>query len=268
MNLFTFNPGDLIVSAQINANFQEFVRVLGQNSTATELALPGRLTLGSSGRATLSALSDKVEGGSKYFHIGWNAEEFLQGSKVQLQRRVANSPSAALRLGDQGVEVFYNTASQSATSLTRVWGINSDRAYLNPNWSFSSRATGTRAISDYRLMLTPLTSAVTIHNVATVAANAAPRSIDLSKTNFGTTNYHGVEVHVTATAGTAGSEVSVYGQGLDPYTGVILTLGSNQRMSARGCVVLKRGSSPSQTISITNTGGLSALTITVVGLWK
>lgn len=269
MNLYTFKPGDLIVSSQINANFQEFVRVLGASSTAAELALPGRLVLGSSNRASFSVLTDKVNVSEKYLHVGWNAEEYIENAAVRTQRRLENNASAAMRIGTNGVDIFYADASTSIASMPKVFGVNASEAYLHEKWSFTSRTP--QSISDYRLMFTPLSASVTVQDVKTVADKAPARTIDLSSftQKFGTSNYHGVEVSITATAAAgAGTEVRVHGQGLDPYTGLVLNLGSSQKDSTRGCVIFKRGASANQSLVISNTGGLSSLLITVVGLWK
>lgn len=268
MNLFTFNRGDLIVSSQINANFQEFVRILGQNSSSGELALPGRMTFGPTRRASLSALTDKVTSESKYFHIGWNAEEYIDGTTVGIQRRVEQSPSAALRLGENGLEFLYSRGDQNVNSTNRVFAINgSSRAFLHKDWSFTTDLTP-NSIGDYRLTFCPLNTVVLLTSVTrTIPANTATK-IDLTQFNFGTTNFHGVEVVVTATAGTASTQISVYGEDLNPFTGVILNLGSSQQGTERGSAVLRRGVKSNQRLNIVNTGALTALTVNVVGLWK
>jgi len=269
MNLFTFNRGDLIVSSQINANFQEFARILGQNSSAAELALPGRLTFGPTRRASISALSDKVVGGSKYLHVGWNAEEYIDGTVVGVQRRVEQSPSSVLRIGDTGLEFLYSRSDQNVRTISKVFSVEgSGNAFLHGDWSFTTQ-TNPASIADYRLTFNPLDQAVVLNTVTRVAANTTTL-VDLSRfsTNFKTTNFHGVEVVVTATAGTASTQVSVYGQELSPYSGVLLTLGSSQQGSERGCAVLKRGVTKNQTLVIKNTAALTALTVNVIGIWK
>lgn len=269
MNLFTFNRGDLIVSSQINANFQEFARILGQNSSSSELALPGRLTFGPTRRASISALSDKVVGGSKYLHIGWNAEEFIDGTAVGVQRRVEQSPSSVLRIGDAGLEFLYSKADQNVRTTSKVFSVEgTGNAFLHSDWSFTSQS-NPRSIADYRLTFSPLLSPVEISNFTSVPANRESL-VDLSRfyTNFNTSNFHGVEVVVTATAGTSSTQVSVYGQELSPYSGIVLTLGSSQQGSERGCAVLKRGMTKNQTLVIKNTAALTALTVNVVGVWK
>jgi hypothetical protein len=271
MNLFTFNPGDLIVSSQINANFQEFVRILGPTSTAAELALPGRLVLGSSNRASFSVLTDKITTDKKYLHVGWNAEESINGSSISLQRRLEQSASTVLRVGTQGFEVLYAKASEDIGSISPVFAVNESSAFLDSEWSFTNSSVNPQSISEYRLMLSPLGSPVKVHEAGIVAATAPSRNIDLSKfaQSFGSSSFHGVEITVTATAATgAGTEVSVYGQGLNRYTGLVLNLGSSQKDSIRGCVVFRRGANANQTLTISNSGGLSSLLINVVGLWK
>lgn len=270
MNLFTFNEGDLIVSAQINANFQEFVKVLGPNSSAGELALPGRMTFGPTRRGSFSALSDRVTSGSKYMHIGWNAEEFINNNQVGIQRRVEQSPSSALRIGDNGFEFLYARGDQRVESMSQVFALtNSGRAVLHPNWSFTTRRSPNE-ISHYRLTYNPLSTSVDIRNNSSVVANTTV-SVDLSDSAINlnsTKNFHAVELVVTAQATSAGSQVSVYGQDMDPYTGLILNLGQNQRGLERGCVVFKRGSSSNSVVLIKNTGALSSLNVKVIGLWK
>lgn len=269
MNLFVFNPGDLIVSSQINENFQEFVRVLGKNSTASELALPGRITVGPSRKASISAITDKVDGEHKYLHLGWNAEEYIEGTSVKLQRNSEQGSSSVVRVGSDGFEFLYSSATQGVSATSKVFGIDgNNKVFIHENWSVVSRSGSAQSISEYRLMLTPLTTPVSVYaSKQAVSANSS-LVFDLA-TFISQANFHGVEVQVTAqAASSASSDVSVYGQGLSPYTGLVLNLGSNQKDSARGCVVLKRGTEPNQKLVVSNTGSLSSLTITVIGLWK
>lgn len=270
MNLFTFNPGDLIVSSQINANFQEFVRVLGQNSTSESLSLPGRLTLGQQRRASISALSDKKSENPRYLHIGWNAEEYFDGDEIKLQRKTESISSSSLRIGTNGLEFFFAYPSRSISTIPRIFAISGSRAYLNSNWSFSSRFGSPQSIEDYRLMLSPLSAPIEIYKSTSITGSSTPRSVNLDDfaSKLTTTNYHGVELSVTAKAGSAPAEIQVYGKNMNPYTGLILNLGSNQQDSARGCMVFQRGETSNQTIMIKSISSLSSLTINIVGLWK
>lgn len=271
MNLFTFTPGDLIVSSQINANFREFQNILGEKSSAEELALPGRVTLGPTRRASLSALSDKVGGNPDYLHIGWNAEEYIGGSGIELQRRVAQAGSSAVRVGSNGFSVFVAPQGTSVTNMPAVFAVRANNtAFLHPNWSMTVSRDTPDEISDYRLMFNPLSTPIEIlKRSATAASSTFTVNIADISNRLGTTNFHGVEVVVNAVTNRGVfSEVYVHGLDMNEFTGLVLNLGSEQRVSERGCVVFKRGSSGNQKLRIRSTGALSSLTINVVGLWK
>lgn len=265
MNLFTFKPGDLILSSQINYNFDQIRSVLGQDSTKEELSLPGRLVIGPSQKGSISSLSDATANSVKYLHIGWNAEESIVGNNVTLQKVDAVSGSSAIQLGQNQISLLLSQTASS--SPIRVFGLNDgNRIFIHQDYSFVEKPEGTLEISDYRLMFNPVgTALATYSNSGTTDALNATKDIS---SVVGSRKYHGVEVSITATAKTSPVEIAVFGQNLDKYTGVVFNLESSQKATERGCVVFARGSAMSSTIAISASAPVASLSVSIVGFWK
>lgn len=276
MLLYTFKPGDLIVASQINHNFQEMAKVLGLNSSAASLELPGKVSVGPNRMGTISSYTDRVGASPRYLHIGWNAEETAQNSRVFVQRKSVGKGigSTAVRVSGLGFSVLgtrQDTGDLNAQLDTLFSVRNNNVAYLNPKVSFVTNETP-GSIEDYRLTFKPLAQGIEIVNKANTTDNLVLKfdcTTLLGKGyNLGGGNFHGVEVSLSAKTGDEQSEVAVYGEGLSKYTGIIATLKKNEPDAMRGCCVFKRGGNGNQTLVITATHNLSSLVVRIVGLWR
>lgn len=274
MQLFRFKPGDLIVASQINYNFNALRDVLGATSTASELNLPGRMTFGGAHQGSVSALTDKKQSSTRRLHIGWNAEEFVDGDGVGLQRRVQGAQatgSTVVRLSGRGFTVLHTdkTSGNLENQLQSIFALRANKtAYLNPNWSFAITETPS-TIADYRLTFKPLTTFHVETRTNTPANFLFRLDCATLENKFKTSHFHGVEMYVLArtTTGNA-SEVRVYGDGMDPWSGLVVNVPANSTRTERGCVVFKRGTGGNQKLVITSTAALSQVTVRIIGLWK
>lgn len=276
MLLYTFQPGDLIVAAQINTNFQEMGKVLGLDSSAANLKLPGRISVGPNRLGTISSFTDRLGTSPRYLHIGWNAEEYGVNSTVRVQRKSVGKGmgSTAVRVSGLGFSVLgtpQDTGDLNA-QLDTLFSVRTNNvAYLNPKVSFVTN-TEPQSIEDYRLTFKPLAASIQIVDVANTADNLS-LTFDCATLlgkgyNLNGGNFHAVEVSVSAVTGSEASEVAVHGTGLGKYTGVVLTLKRNEPDVARGCCVFQRGAGGNQILRITATNSLSSLVVRVVGLWR
>lgn len=276
MLLYTFKPGDLIVASQINHNFQEIAKVIGRDSSAASLALPGRVSIGPNRMGTISSYTDVAEHNVRYLHIGWNAEETLQDDRVAVQRKAvgAGIGSAALRVSGLGFSVLgtkRDTGDLNA-QLDTLFSVRTNNvAYLNPKLSFVTDESPD-SIADYRLTFKPLSQAVEIVSKANTRDNLVLQfdcaSLISKVPQFNGGNFHGVEVSVSAQTGNEQAEVAVFGNGLSKYTGLVTTLKRNEPDTARGCCVFKRGSDGDQILVMTATHNLVSLVVRIVGLWR
>lgn len=281
VKLYTFKPGALILSSEINANFSNILSVIGTNSTETEFAPPGGIAFGSRKAGTISALTDRVSSTDGYLHVGWNAQQSYSAGGEVVLNRVGGLTSGAteLRIGNSGFSIrgTRNSVSDLNTegNFPVQLAIKTDEAfYVNPSLSFTSadKPKEQLEITDYRLTYIPLENPVSVTTTGG-SANISDRSFDISALSLGISGYHGIELLITGRRNLdprfarISGEVQAYGLSMDPLTGTHLVLHGDLVGSVRGPVFFKRGATPNNTLVIKTTS-VPTLTATVVGVWK
>lgn len=271
MQLYTFKSGTTIQSADINYNFDQIRQVIGSKSTADALVLPGRMTLGPLGTASISALRDRATDTDRHLHLGWNVNESYSGSEVVLSR-IQAGPAMEVRLGTKGFQIFGTTATSGTleNQLAPIFEVGySSSITLNADWSFVSTQNGNTSpnLNEYRLMFTPLPSP---QIVVPLTANylASTTTYNLSSSNFGISRYHGLSLTVSAEGDTDDADLQVYGSGLDPWTGIVTVVPKRQKMSVNGIVVFDLKNQTNPVITVVSNKKIKNLVVRATGLWK
>lgn len=271
VKLFEFKPGTLILSSEVNSNFNQFVDIIGVRSNDDQLVLPGRISFGERQAATISALTDRAEANNAYLHLGWNAKEvFNKDASVGVARSVNNEGAAFLRVGTRGFSVFgtTDTSGNLIPNRMRLFEINTNKyIYVHPKWSFSNSAGKPAALDDYRLTLSPLTTPVEVLSIGKNAEYDAVKEINLS-----IPNYHGVELFITARRRNANDLpplIVIKGNGMDDRSGFKTRMYDTGTSIWQGRAFFSRTNGNTETklkISVNNT--INALSVAVTGVWK
>lgn len=173
---YTFEPGEIASSAEVNANFASIADAIGQLSTATEFRPPGRIILGPRGNYAIDARTDAAVGAESYLQLGYNTDAFLEGGTWKLRRFTTNEPATALRVGNAGFAIYTTSRTNGdlTKQFTKVFGITAtttdDRVYVRPH--FTRNDAVPNALDDYRLTYVPLSTPQAIYNEVGVRANA------------------------------------------------------------------------------------------------
>lgn len=271
VKLFQFKPGTLILSSEVNSNFEQFVDIIGSRSNDDQLVLPGRLSFGERQAGTISALTDRAEADHAYMHIGWNAKEsFNSDATVKVTRTVNNERSAFLRLGDQGLSVFgtATTTGDLKPAEMKLFQISTNKyVYVHPNWSFTNSNGKPDALDDYRLTLSPLPTPVDILTIGTNTDYAV-----VKKLNLNIANYHGVELYISATRNNAKATppvITIKGEGMADKSGFKARMYDTGTSIWHGRAFFSRKNGNTKTnLSIEVDNTINGLTVAVTGVWK
>lgn len=272
MKLFEFKPGSLILSSEMNANFAQFVEVLGARSDDENLVLPGRVAFGERQAATISALTDRAEATDGYLHFGWNAKEIFKSDGTVAVARVVNQDKAVfMRLGSNGMAVYGTTATSGDLDPSKMllFAVNQNRSvFVHPDWSFAtSGGDGITDLSDYRLTYSPLSRPVEIVNIGQNTNYNV-----LKELNFGVTNYHGVSFVVEANRTDATGippVLVVRGQAMSDLTGFYTIVNDTGKQVWQGRAFFKRSEGDTgHTLRIRADHTIAAMKVTLTGVWK
>ena len=208
---YTFQSGDIASSAEVNENFNHFSDIVGTDSDAGELHVPGTITIGPRSNVQITAESDTEYGEESFVQIGWNTELFFQSLSWNVRRFNADEVANALRIGRNGLE-FYGTSNISGslnTRLNKMFGVRavsgSDRVYIKSDVHIQRvDDSPTGDLESYRLTYVPFETPVAI-----VEAN---NIFEGTKQRIGTTHNvpeHAIAIqitaHIRANAGVPGS---------------------------------------------------------------
>lgn len=103
---YNFLSGEIAKSAQVNANFQYLMDLIGNASTPGAINPQGALILGPRKTAMLSAEHDAGGYETDFFQISWNAQWKKVGGTFKYTRVLANVGGTSVRFGIRGLEVF------------------------------------------------------------------------------------------------------------------------------------------------------------------
>lgn len=280
VKLFNFNSGDVILSTEVNANFNALAQIVGTKSTSDTLALPGKIALGARDAATISALTDTVTADDGYLHMGWNASETVaDNGSVKLNRTSGLADGAtALRVGSKGLAVL-GTSQESGdlnTTIKTLFAIRqNNRIFVNPSLSFTSVDNVPGKIDGYRLTYVPLADPVKVYETANIVDKGQRLSVETTRKMQNwltmTGGYRGVQLRVAARR-TANMDnaarIEVYGQGTDPVTGILFFANNTGLNVVKGPVFFHKGATGNDTVVIEVVHELASLRIDIVGVWK
>lgn len=271
VKLNEFQPGSLILSSEVNTNFDKLVEILGASSNDEKLVLPGRIAFGQRQAATISALTDRAANTKGYLHFGWNAKEVFTGSgKVDVARVVNRESATFMRMGTDGLSV-YGTATESGDlnpEKMKLFQIKANAdIFVHPDASFTGKSGSPNSIDDYRLTLSPLSSPVEILNIGWTRDYNA-----LKRLSLGIKNYHGVELRIEAKRGNNNDTppvIQISGEGLDARLGFMARVNDVGTSLWQGrAFFLRTEEDKNHDLRIKVSDVISGLAIYVIGVWK
>jgi len=178
----TFEPGEVAASSEVNANFQAIADVVGNDSSASIMNLPGDLVIGPRDNVQISAKGDTQAGSSTSFvQFSWNAELYNDGSSWKVRRFLSNEPATAVRVGGEGFQIYTTsrTSGDLEKQFTCIFQVKAttgdDFVFIKPSITRSA-APGT-SLSDYRLTLVLLDTPAVVYENVTINAGVITRRV-------------------------------------------------------------------------------------------
>lgn len=238
-----FEPGEVASSAEVNQNFDHLSALLGDGSNGDELRPPGPILLNEVGQL---AARDKT-----FLQIGWNINQYLDGTTPKVERIESGKRATALRIGEGGFEVWTTgtTDGDLQTQLVKVFAISAregtDYMFFSPWWHMTVSDGQPQNHGDYRLTYVPLKEPRAIYENVWRGA----KTVEHKAATYGVpSNAVAIQCVVYATATTAsGAAIHLYKAGATHYKyGFIChAYGGNAanygRSSAQGMVMLGEG---------------------------
>lgn len=180
---YSFIPGEVARSHEVNENFSYIMDMLGQVSSLGRITPPGEISMGPRQLALLSNKHDTGAAGDRYFQISWNADWNPVPKKgYQFFRVIENAPATAIRIGAQGFVIRStdkttgNLDSQMKVRL-RAW-TTADKPflYLEPGTRIIDFNEPTTELQKMRLTTVILNRPVVIYNHERVSAGTSTRN--------------------------------------------------------------------------------------------
>lgn len=167
---YTFISGDIARSAEVNANFQYIMDILGHLSTPETVQGLGQYVLGPRKLAYLSASQDLGPDANAFLQISWNTTWSNVSGSWKFGRILVSTPASALRIGLKGAE-FLTTSATSGdlnAQLTKIWGLRAttgeDFMYLKDDVHVQNVDTPATTIQGYRLTTVFLETPIKIYD--------------------------------------------------------------------------------------------------------
>lgn len=248
---YTFLSGKIAKSSEVNANFNYVMDLLGQLSVPGSIQQLGEFKLGPRALALFTAAQDTGPDADAHFQLAWNVNWNKVGSTWRFDRRIANNPATAVRIGKSGLEVKTTSATsgdlnnQITTILRLVATTGEDRLYLKDDVHIQNHDGTARTIQDYRL------TTVFLENPIPIYANkwVGKGTTIFNAYNLGVPSHaKGIKVyqHVTATWD-SGAGMHIYMRrpaeptALNMFRGTIAHAPPGHRTGSQGDVPLGRG---------------------------
>ena len=165
----TFTSGDIASSAEVNENFDYLSDIVGNDSDASALKLPGTVIIGPRQNAQITAESDTAYGDDSFIQIGWNTELYFASGQWNVRRFNAGEVASALRIGRLGLE-FYTTSNITGSlnsRLNKIFGVRArageDRVYIHQDVHIQRTDSPPGDLDSYRLTYVPFEDPVAIY---------------------------------------------------------------------------------------------------------
>lgn len=161
---YTFLSGDTARSAEVNANFNYLLNVLGDLVGPDRISTLKEFLMGNNSQVLFSATSQH------YFQLGWNADyNHLGGGVFKYTRFVANKNATALRIGKDGAEFIMTSATSGDLDkqMNTPWALRAttgdDYMFFAPTWSMQTKDGTATLLSDYRLTFVPFQTSKVVY---------------------------------------------------------------------------------------------------------
>jgi|SRR6478735_2053746 len=173
---YKFSPGEIAASAEVNANFEYIMSIIGSTSTAARMYPSSDMVFGPRNNFQISSDSDSSANSSRsYGHIGWNAELYQVGSAWKLRRFNSGEPAYFMRIGKAGIGLYASsrTTGDLNTQATLMMNVgatqsNGDRDWVYVRDSFTNEDASPTEHSDIRTTYVPFTTPKTIYEGASI----------------------------------------------------------------------------------------------------
>jgi hypothetical protein len=253
---YSFISGEVAKSSQVNANFNYVMDIIGQLSTPGSIASLGEFKLGPRALALFSAAQDTGPDASAFFQLAWNVNWNKVGSTWRYDRRIANNPATAVKVGKDGFSILSTSQvsgdlNNQITVLLRLVATTGDEIlYIKDDVHIQNYNNTARNIQDYRLTQVFLETPIPIY---------ANKYVGKGTTVFNAYNLgvpstaQGIVVYAHVTADNySGAGMHIYqrrptSSALDYFRGFVTHApitgsGLGMRAGSQGTVPLGRGS--------------------------
>lgn len=247
-----FISGEIARSAQVNANFQYLMEMLGQMSTPGQIQPFGSFVMGPRQTATLSAAQDTGAAADSFFQISWNASWTKPSTSYVFTRKLANLGGTALRIGLRGLELLATKdksgdLTKQMVPIFRVWVEDAGKFLMIPHDMAISQGNHPPArLEDRRLTVVFLENPIAIYS---------NRQINMGTTTYNARNFgisakaQGIIIRAHVTAGSdSGAGMYIYrtdgnniNRGMVAHATITGT-GMGMRTGTQGMVPLGQGS--------------------------
>jgi hypothetical protein len=148
---YQFVSGEIARSAQVNANFEYIMDMLGQLSTPDRIQPLGEFIMGPRKTALLSGAHDTGPTNYRFYQISWNADWNKVGTEYAYVRILPNLNAAAFRLGERGFDVFMTskTTGDLNSQMLSVFRVT-DKIVFLPDATHIVNKSAYANIQDYR----------------------------------------------------------------------------------------------------------------------
>jgi hypothetical protein len=170
MALFQFVNGDIARSAEVNANFEYIMDIIGQLSTPGSIEGQGQFVLGPRATALFTAKQDTGPDAQAFAQYSWNTRFQLVSGAWKFDRVVSNNPASAIRVGKNGLE-FLTTSATSGdlnSQMTKVFGVRAtaaaDYMFVKNDLHIQGVDATADEVQDYRLTPVFLSTPIVVYN--------------------------------------------------------------------------------------------------------
>ena len=129
-----FSPGEVASSSEMNENFDYFASMIGDQTSQDGFRPNGPILVGPN--AQLAGRN------ADFLHIGWNADQYLQGATAKVRRIADGKAATFLRVGSDGFSVWTTSSTQGdlQAQAHEVFGVHAttgdDYIFIHPTWRF------------------------------------------------------------------------------------------------------------------------------------